>query len=210
MFEHKDTRRFDEAGRNKAAECRMLEVIEEAAAVDTRCFVSDAGQHSNDEHVERVDVLQAGFQKKAYTMCAPASRYAACTCATAMQRIICKHQVAWLVELAPLDRRAEAERLCVRMLGTRLHYRNRVGMDLQIQAPAAWSVGMDPAPCSRAWIGTSGLGALRLHAREPLSRSRCRKGEQSRKKLYALQLSFESCVEDASTCRSFTRVSGAG
>jgi hypothetical protein len=32
--------------------------------------------------------------------------------------IFCKHQVAWLVALAPLDHRAEAERLCVLMLGT--------------------------------------------------------------------------------------------
>jgi hypothetical protein len=60
------------------ASSRVLEVIKKAAAVDTRCFtVPQAGQHSNDEHLERVDVLQAGFQTKAYTVCAPASRYAA-------------------------------------------------------------------------------------------------------------------------------------
>jgi hypothetical protein len=61
----------------------MLEVIKEAAAVDTRRFVLQAGQHNNDEHLEGVDVLQAGFQTKAYTVYAPVSRCATCTCATA-------------------------------------------------------------------------------------------------------------------------------
>jgi hypothetical protein len=57
MCKHKESRRFDAAGRNKAGESRMLKVINEAAAVDThRITVSQAGQHGNDEHLERVDV----------------------------------------------------------------------------------------------------------------------------------------------------------
>jgi hypothetical protein len=52
------------------------------------------------------------------------------------------------------------------------HSRNRVGMDLQIQAPTAWIVGMDLAPCLRSWMGSSGLGALRFHSQEQHGRSR--------------------------------------
>jgi hypothetical protein len=50
--------------------------------------------------------------------------------------------------------------------------RNRVGMDLQIQAPTAWIGGMDLAPCLRSWMGSSGLGALQLHSQEQHGRSR--------------------------------------
>jgi hypothetical protein len=91
--------------------------------------VPHARQHSNGEHLERVNVLQAGFQTKAYTIFPPASRYAACTCATAMQRIICKHQVAWLVALAPLVHRADVECLSVLMLGTRLGFTGGASME---------------------------------------------------------------------------------
>jgi hypothetical protein len=41
----------------------------------------------------------------------------------------CKHQVAWLVALAPLDHRAEAESLCVLMLGTRLGFSGGAKME---------------------------------------------------------------------------------
>jgi hypothetical protein len=45
--------------------------------------------------------------------------------------------------------------LKVRCVQKVYHYRNH-GMDLQIQAPTALIVCMDIAPCSRAWIGSSG------------------------------------------------------
>lgn len=109
MFEQKDTRHYDEAARNKAAEKRMMEVVKKAAAVDMRRFVAQGGLHSNGEGGERVDVLQTDLQSKAYTMCGPSIKYAACTCATGMQRATCKHQVA----LAPAEHRPAAERLCV-------------------------------------------------------------------------------------------------
>jgi hypothetical protein len=129
VFEHKDTRRCDEAARNKAAEKCMTEVVKKAAAVDMRRFVAQGGLLSNGEGGEHVDVLQTDLQSKAYTMCGPSIKYAACTCATGMHRTTCKHQVAWLVALAPAEHRPAAERLCVQMLGTRLGFTGRANME---------------------------------------------------------------------------------
>jgi hypothetical protein len=85
-------------------------------------------------------------------VCDPARRYAACACATAMQPIICKHQVAWLVALAPLDSKAEAERLCVLMLGTRLGFTGSTMEDISSLAHALHDLALSTASITSSGI----------------------------------------------------------
>jgi hypothetical protein len=76
-----------------------------------------------------------------------------------------------------------------------------------MQAQTSWIVGMDRAPCSRAWIGPSGIGAQRFHAQVRRGRCCCKKEEKTCKYMYALQLSSKSCIYGVSTRRSFACVS---
>jgi hypothetical protein len=67
-------------------------------------------------------VLTEDLTAVRYMLTDPATRFAACSCPVATQQKPCKHQVAWLLSLAPAERQADAERLVLPFLGTLLGF----------------------------------------------------------------------------------------
>jgi hypothetical protein len=67
-----------------------------------------------------VQVLTSDKASIKHTMHKPGSNFAACDCNTGQQGSVCKHQVAWLLAQYPYG--DCAERLIVKMLGTRLGF----------------------------------------------------------------------------------------
>jgi hypothetical protein len=94
---------------NNAAEKHMLETIKRAVPLDERRFKLVCP--SNADGVDAVHVLSKDLTAVQYVLTDPATRFAACICPVATQHKACKHQVAWLLSLAPADRKTDAERL---------------------------------------------------------------------------------------------------
>jgi hypothetical protein len=74
MFEHRNTRRFDEAVRNSAAEQHVMNILQEAAHEDVRSFQVRRAEQSEDAVERVVDVLLPELQGVSHTMHAPGKR----------------------------------------------------------------------------------------------------------------------------------------
>jgi hypothetical protein len=105
---------------NNAAEKHMLETIKRAVPLDERRFKLVCP--SNADGVDAVHVLSKDLTAVQYVLTDPATRFATCSCPVATQHKACKHQVAWLLSLAPADRKTDAERLVLSCLGTLLGF----------------------------------------------------------------------------------------
>jgi hypothetical protein len=105
----------------------MLHTIKQAVPFDKRRFelvcLSDA------DGTEAVHVLSEDLTAVQYVLKDPANRFAACSCPVATQHRPCKHQVAWLLSLAPAERETVAERLVLSRLGMRLGFTGCCSME---------------------------------------------------------------------------------
>jgi hypothetical protein len=112
---------------NNAAEKHMLQTIKQAVLFDKRrvelVCLSDA------DGTEAVHVRSEDLTAVRYVLTDPATRFAACSCPVATQQKPCKHQVAWLLPLAPAERQAVAERLVLSFLGTLLGFAGGCSME---------------------------------------------------------------------------------
>jgi hypothetical protein len=111
---------------NRSAEKHMLDTLAKVAEVKACRFQAEC---IGPDCVELVHVLSEDLEAVQYTMTSPASRFAACSCPVAVQHKPCKHQVAWLLALAPPECQDEAERLVLRGLGTLLGFAGRCSME---------------------------------------------------------------------------------
>jgi hypothetical protein len=104
-----------------------------------------------------VYVLSSDKDSILHTMKNPGSNFAACSCNTGKQGSVCKHQVAWLLAQYPYG--DSAERLIVKMLGTRLGFVGGCSMEdiqdltvelssLQLQQPSTAACATRRGPFS--------------------------------------------------------------
>jgi hypothetical protein len=97
-----------------------------------------ASAHDELQDPDVVYVLNGCKDGVAYTMHKPASTYAACTCNMGKQGSVCSHQVAWLLDRHPYG--DSAERLIVKMLGTRLGFVG--GCSMEDIEDLSWELSM--------------------------------------------------------------------
>jgi hypothetical protein len=116
-------RDFDKSRLTQNNPGTALEVCEPAASQ----FEGDDNNSTGHEDPFVVYVLCDRKAAVKYCMHNPDSTYAACSCNTAEQGSVCKHQIAWLLAEFPFGDRAE--RLIVSMLGTRLGFAGGCGME---------------------------------------------------------------------------------
>jgi hypothetical protein len=145
---------------NNAAEKDMLET-KRAVQFDERRFKLMC--RSNADGVDAVHVLSKDLTAVQCVLTDPATRFAACSCPVATQHKACKHQVAWLLSLAPAEGKAEAEHLVLSRLGTLLGFEGGCTMesisDLSVALKNLWPVAPD-LPMS----GCPGQGRSKLRA----------------------------------------------
>jgi hypothetical protein len=106
-----------------------------------------------------------------YVLTDPATRFASCSCPVATQHKPCKHQVAWLLSLAPAERKADAERLVLSRLGTLLGFAGGCSMEsiselsvaLKNLLPLAPNLSVSEPAAAAAPPPAAALGAAAEH-----------------------------------------------
>jgi hypothetical protein len=105
----------------------MIQIIRQAVPFDKRLLELVCPRDA--DGTDAVHVLSEDLTAVRYVLTDPASRFAACSFPVAMQQKPCKHQVTWLLSLAPAGRTADAERLILSRLGTLLGFAGGCSMD---------------------------------------------------------------------------------
>lgn len=111
--------------RNEGAEKHICEMLKLAKAMNAERLQIAGSEGCTTQTAlaagpDAVDVLPRGPGTEQYQLTRPHEQYAACTCKMAQQRMICHHQVAFLLA-SSLDQRA-AERAIYRLLGLRFGF----------------------------------------------------------------------------------------
>jgi hypothetical protein len=177
---HMDTLHADQAF-NNAAERHMLMTIKLAATVDNRRFELVCPCDADD--AEAVHVLSEDLTAVQYVLIDPATRFASYSCPVAAQHKPCKHQVAWLLSLAPAERKTDAERLVLSRLGTLLGFASGCSMesiselsvalknllpvapDLSVSDPVAAAAPPSPEPATTVPVTSASALAAAATAR---------------------------------------------
>jgi hypothetical protein len=95
-------------------------VLKRAKEYDCKRLQSSAPIQCNDSLMHTVNVLSHDYQTVLYTMKQPDQVFAACSCDVSVQKKMCKHQVAYLLQQS--WNKLAAERLIYRYLGTRFGF----------------------------------------------------------------------------------------